>query len=432
MPDQTKPGQAKSDQAEPDHSRANNTLPNKTLLNKAAPAHNKLYAPSTVSAPKLGVYVHWPFCARICPYCDFNVYKAASRTHSPTDEALWRDALTRDLSHWAAKTKSRPLTSLYFGGGTPSLAPLGVLEAVIETCDKLWGFEAGAEITLEANPTDHEGERFNDFHRIGINRLSVGVQSLRDDALAFLGRDHSAREAANAFDKALHLFPKSSFDLIYARPDQTLKDWQTELREALAFGPQHLSLYQLTVEPGTAFDKAVARGAWVPPIDDIAADLFDATIALTAEAGLNAYEVSNHAAKGAEAVHNTLYWREGDYIGIGPGAHGRLTLSDQRIATEAIRTPKDYLSAVNHSGTGIALEEPLTPADRLSERLSMGLRLKEGCTMLNNSEIALIDDCETKLKTLIQEELIETKNGIIRTTPAGRRVLNAVLGYLLT
>ncbi len=376
--------------------------------------------------------MHWPFCARICPYCDFNVYKASSQTHSPTDEKAWTQALTRDLSYWAAKTKGRRLVSLYFGGGTPSLAPLGVLEAIIKACDDLWGFEAGAEITLEANPTDNEGARFHDFQRIGINRLSVGVQSLRDEALKFLGRDHSAREALAAFEKALSRFPKSSFDLIYARPGQSLRDWRDELGEALSLGPQHLSLYQLTVEPGTAFDAAVTRGVWAPASDDLSADLFQATTQITAEAGLNAYEVSNHAAPGAQAIHNSLYWREGDYIGVGPGAHGRITIGKERIATEAIRTPKEYLAAIKERGSGACLETPLDDLDRLTERLSMGLRLKEGCRAISAKEKTLIDDCDQKLATLAAEGLIEFSKHLIRTTPKGRQVLNAVLTHLLT
>jgi len=374
----------------------------------------------------LGVYVHWPYCARICPYCDFNVYK--NRTINADD---WRNAFPAELQYWGAKITQRPLRSLYFGGGTPSLAPVEVIETVIDTCATIWGFEENAEITLEANPTSAEENAFADYKKAGVNRLSLGVQSLEDAALKFLGRDHSAAEALTALERALTLFPTSSFDLIYALPDQTLRGWEKELNSAITLGAAHLSLYQLTIEPGTAFEKAIHRGAWQPPEENLTADMFDATQAITRSANLPAYEISNHAAEEAQARHNLLYWRQHDYIGIGPGAHGRLNINKERLATENIHIPEDYLKAVSTKGVGLTLSEPLTLEAQFTERLSMGLRLIEGCHI--DKELAIyLERKKEKLSTLTNEELIEIGSDRITTTSAGRRVLNTILSYLLT
>lgn len=372
--------------------------------------------------PKLGVYVHWPYCARICPYCDFNVYK-----NRGVDAARWKAAFARDLEYWAARAKGRRLTSLYFGGGTPSLAPLETIEGVVETCDRLWGFEETPEITLEANPTDAEVGRFEAFAAAGVNRLSLGVQSFDDDALAFLGRNHDGGTARRAVETALKIFSRMTFDLIYALPDQSAADWRRALGEALSFGAPHLSLYQLTVEPGTAFARAVARGRWAPAEDDHAAALFDITQEMTAAAGLPAYEISNHACSDAESRHNMLYWTGGDYIGVGPGAHGRVTVDGARIASESPSDPEKYLES---AGRGAGFETPLDAEARLVEKLSMGLRLVAG-TALSDADRAALGDRADRLDALAADGLIERDGRQLKATPAGRRLLNAVLAALL-
>lgn len=379
-----------------------------------------------MNAPALGVYVHWPYCARICPYCDFNVYK-----NRDIDAARWARALTRDLESWAERTKGRRLVSLYFGGGTPSLAPICAVEAVIAACENLWGFEPDAEITLEANPTDAERSRFDALARAGVNRLSLGVQSLRDETLKFLGRDHSAADARRALETAQDVFPRVTFDLIYARPNQTLENWRAELGEALALSPSHLSLYQLTIEPETAFHKAVAAGRWAPPDDALAADMFDLAQDMTAAAGLPAYEISNHAAPGAKSRHNLIYWRYEDYVGVGPGAHGRLTGGGERLATEAHAAPGAYLAAIEDAGSGAVLIEPLDEDAQLAERLAMGLRLTEGIGLYADDYFYADDDRVARLRRLIEDGRLSHDCGRLRATPEGRRVLNRVLYELL-
>ncbi len=364
----------------------------------------------------LGVYVHWPYCARICPYCDFNVYK-----NRPADAGAWTTALTRDLERYAERTQDRKLTSLYFGGGTPSLAPLPVIESVIETCDRLWGFEPQAEITLEANPTDAEQSRFEGFAGAGINRLSLGVQSLRDEALKFLGRDHDAAAAKRAIAAAQDAFSRVTFDLIYARPGQTLDDWRIELAEALSFGASHLSLYQLTIEPGTAFGFAVEKGRWAPAEDDLCADMFDAAQEMTAAAGLHAYEISNHAAPGQESRHNLVYWTYGDYVGVGPGAHGRLSETGARIAIETPLAPRDYLAGAPHEETA------LEPREAEMERLSMGLRLHKGVSFAETDAFFAEAGAYEKLDRLIGDGLLHWDGQMLCASADGRRILNRVL-----
>lgn len=364
----------------------------------------------------LGVYVHWPYCARICPYCDFNVYK-----NRPLDAGDWRDALLHDLRRWRARTPATPLASLYFGGGTPSLAPLSVIEAVIDACERLWGFAPGAEITLEANPTDAEQARFRAFAGAGINRLSLGVQSLRDEALTFLGREHDAAAARSAIEAAMAAFDAVTFDLIYARPGQDVRAWGEELAEALAFGTAHLSLYQLTIEPGTAFDRAVARGRWSPPEDDACADMFDLAQEMTAAAGLPAYEISNHARPGAQSRHNLLYWTYADYVGIGPGAHGRLTADGVKIAAEAPARPADYLAGQ------AAREQALTLEETLIERFSMGLRLMAGVALAPDDALFSLPDMNERIARLAADGLLVHAGGRLAATPEGRRILNRVL-----
>lgn len=369
----------------------------------------------------LGVYVHWPYCARICPYCDFNVYK-----NRDIDANLWIKALTRDLEYWASHTNGRKLTSLYFGGGTPSLAPIRVIEAVIEACERLWGFLPDPEITIEANPTDAEQSRFTAFTKAGVNRLSLGVQSLRDDALKFLGRDHTAHEARRAIETAQNVFAQTTFDLIYARPDQTLDDWRKELEEALAFGVNHLSMYQLTIEPGTAFYKQVEAGRWAPASDGLCADQFDLAQDITAAAGLPAYEISNHAAPDAQSRHNRLYWTYQDYIGIGPGAHGRVSVDGNRLATETAARPEEYLKENAAPETTL-----LSPEDQLVERFSFGLRLHEGMALNSNDPFFASENANAKLRRLIDDGLLSWNGETLSAKARGRRLLNTVLSKLL-
>lgn len=377
-------------------------------------------------APPLGVYVHWPYCARICPYCDFNVYK-----NRQIDADAWINAIRRDLDYWAARTAGRKLTSLYFGGGTPSLAPIEVINDIINTCETLWGFEQSAEITLEANPTDAEQSRFESFAAAGVNRLSLGVQSLRDDALKFLGRDHDAAQAMRAIESAQQSFDRVSFDLIYARPDQTLEDWREELSEALTFGATHLSLYQLTIESGTAFEKQTRAGRWAPAGDDLCADQFDLAQEMTAAAGRPAYEISNHAAPGAQSRHNLIYWRYQDYIGVGPGAHGRLMIDGQRIATEAPKRPETYLEGRSASGEAGFAEEALDNEAQLVERFTMGLRLHEGVTLYADDPFYQSEERVMKLEQAIDDGLLTLECGRLKAAPDGRRMLNRLLYELL-
>ncbi|MEM8937022.1 MAG: radical SAM family heme chaperone HemW [Pseudomonadota bacterium] len=376
----------------------------------------------SVVTPPLGVYVHWPYCARICPYCDFNVYK-----QKPVDAALWRDAFSDDLRYWAARLEGRPLRSLYFGGGTPSLAPPGIIDGVIETCADVFGFEPDAEITLEANPTDAEQSLFRSFAKAGVNRLSLGAQSLRDEALQFLGRDHGAEEAKRAIALASEIFPRVTFDLIYARAGQRADDWMAELDEALSFNPGHLSLYQLTIEPGTAFDIAVERGRWAPASEDDAAAMFDQTNARLESAGLPNYEVSNYAAETQRSQHNLLYWTGADYIGVGPGAHGRITEGEARLATLAPTRPEAYLNAAAPR----ANVSSLSARDRLVERFAMGLRLTEGLPLRADDVFFKEPHAHDALQNLVGDGLLICRDERLAATPSGRRVLNGVLDALL-
>ena len=373
----------------------------------------------------LGVYVHWPYCLRICPYCDFNVYK-----NREIDVPRWLDAVRKDLRWWADNLPGRPLRSLYFGGGTPSLAPLPIIETVIETCDQLWGFEQDAEISLETNPHENDAQKFIDLQGLGINRLSLGVQSLRDDALKFLGRDHSAAIARTTIEAAAKTFSSYSFDLIYARPNQSLKDWRLELAEALALSPPHLSLYQLTIEPGTAFANAVRRGAWMPTEGDLCADFYETTQEMTSQAGLHAYEISNHAKPGHQSQHNLIYWHQHDYIGIGPSAHGRARMNNTRIATETPLKPDAYLATVETNGTS-ATKTELSLDDQVTEHLSMGLRLTDGC-IFDAPVIAALGPRMDKINLLVDDGFLYRKNDLLAATPTGRRVLNAVLAEIFT
>ena len=320
-------------------------------------------------AEPLALYVHWPFCVSKCPYCDFN-----SHVRDSVDQEVWRAALLADLRHEAALLPGRAVSSIFFGGGTPSLMPPATVAAVIAEAEALWGLAEDCEVTLEANPNSVEVAAFADLAAAGVNRVSIGVQSFDPKVLEFLGRAHSGDEARAAIAAAQHRFSRVSFDLIYARPGQTLAAWEKELADALAFGTGHLSLYQLTIEPGTRFATLAAKGDLIIPDGDAAADLFDATQAMTRAAGLPRYEVSNHARSGEESRHNLAYWRYADYAGVGPGAHGRRLAQ----ATERHKKPENFIAAVARNGHGLKVESDLPAHERATEAMLMGLRLTEG------------------------------------------------------
>ncbi len=374
-----------------------------------------------------GLYVHWPFCQAKCPYCDFNSHVAGSVDQSP-----WRDAFRAEIARYAAELPGRRLDSIFFGGGTPSLMEPETIAAVIEAALSAWEPAENIEITLEANPTSVEAGRFRSYAAAGVNRLSLGVQSLDDSALKSLGRLHSADEALAALRLAREIFPRVSFDLIYARQFQSLADWRAELQEALALGPDHLSLYQLTIEEGTAFGERHRRGR-LPglPEDDLAAEMYLATQAICADAGLPAYEISNHARPGAEGRHNLIYWRQGDYVGIGPGAHGRFTTSEGRFATETPLQPSDWLDAVSSLCNGEAGRDLVPPRDQALEYLMMSLRLSEGCDRQRLSSFDGLSLPPSALEDLASQGLIRLDSGRIRLTERGRPLLNAVLRELL-
>ena len=383
-------------------------------------------APQASTTDELAVYVHWPFCVTKCPYCDFN-----SHVRAQVDEAGWREALIADLRHEASLTPGARVASIFFGGGTPSLMDPATTAAVIDAVAALWPTAGDIEITLEANPTSVEAARFAGFAVAGVNRVSLGLQSLDDAALKLLGRPHDVAQGLAALDVALTNFGRVSFDLIYARPGQTVAAWEAELARALAFGTEHLSLYQLTIEPKTRFASLHASGKLVLPDEDLSADLFDLTRAMTAAAGLPAYEVSNHARPGAESRHNLVYWTYGDYAGVGPGAHGRRRGS----ATVRHMKPEAWLAAVAERGSGIEIETPLDPTARAEEALLMGLRISEGIDVVRFAArtgvplSAVID--ARGLAELVRLGLVEASPARLRLTPAGQPLLNAVLARFI-
>ena len=372
----------------------------------------------------IALYVHWPYCARICPYCDFNVVRDRGRTD---EQAALADAIVADMEAQAALLGPRRLASIFFGGGTPSLMPTDQVARVIERARALFPNGGQVEITLEANPTDAEAARFAALAKAGVSRLSLGVQSLDDEALKFLGRNHSAAEAMRALELARAAFARLSIDLIYARPGQTLAHWTQELNRAVDLGFEHISPYQLTIEPTTAFGRAFARGTLVPPDEDLAADLYEATQAVLEARGFEAYEVSNHArGEAARSIHNLHVWRGGDYVGAGPGAHGRLTLDGVRTATVAHRGIGHYLAGVRASSPWTE-EQELTPPEADEERLLLGLRTIEGV------DIELIERMGLKGRAddLREHGLLEACGGRIAATAQGRQVLDGVLRALL-
>ena len=374
----------------------------------------------------LALYIHWPFCVSKCPYCDFN-----SHVRATVDQAAWRDALLADLAHEAALLPGRRLGSIFFGGGTPSLMPPATVAALIAAAEDAWGFDGDIEITLEANPSSVEAARFADLAAAGVNRVSLGLQALDDSALKFLGRAHDLTEGLAALDTAQANFGRVSFDLIYARPGQSPAAWEAELARAIGFGTEHLSLYQLTIEPGTRFATEAAAGRLTIPGDEEAASLFETTRAIAAAAGLPAYEVSNHARPGAESRHNLTYWRYRDYAGIGPGAHGRRG----GMATMRHKKPENWLNAMARNGHGIEIEEALTPSSRRAEALLMGLRLREGVDLariaaLSGEAVETVVDARAAA-TLVAEALIIRDGTRLRATEAGMLVLNAIIAALV-
>jgi oxygen-independent coproporphyrinogen-3 oxidase len=373
-----------------------------------------------------GLYIHWPFCQAKCPYCDFNSHVVAQ-----IDQAAWRDAYLTEIERVGAETQGRILKSVFFGGGTPSMMDPDLVDAILTKVRATWPMANNIEITLEANPTSVEAGRFVGYRDAGVNRVSMGIQALNDKDLRALGRLHTAQEALTAFSTARETFDRVSFDLIYARQGQTLTDWQTELTQALALAIDHLSLYQLTIEDGTAFGDRYAAGKLRGlPDDDAAADMYALTQDVCSAAGFDSYEVSNHARPGFESIHNQIYWRYGDYAGIGPGAHGRLTLSGQRFATEAPLAPMQWLAQVQRTGNGDAERSALSQDDQRSEMLLMGMRLHEG-VRLDRMNINSDDVIISNIKRLSDLGMVETLDGRLVLTPKGRPVLNAVLRELL-
>jgi oxygen-independent coproporphyrinogen-3 oxidase len=370
---------------------------------------------------QLGVYVHWPYCARICPYCDFNVFKATGRD---AQAAALARAIVADLEAQAALTGPRELVSVFFGGGTPSLMEPEWVADMVSAARRLWAAADDLEVSLEANPTDAEAGRFAALAAAGVNRLSLGLQSLDDAALRFLGRNHDAAEGIRAAQAAARAFPRLSLDLIYARPGQTPAAWADELRRAVALGAEHLSPYQLTIETGTAFDRAVRRGLFIPPGDEAGAELYDATQAVLEAEGFEAYEVSNHArGEAARSRHNLVYWRGWDYVGVGPGAHGRVTTAQGRLATKAVDRPADYIV-----GAGFE-RELLSPVAAAEERLLGGLRTHEGVPFAELGALHLTPDHPT-VRRMVELGLVAEDARRLIATPGGRRVLDRVTAEL--
>ncbi|NOR61371.1 MAG: coproporphyrinogen III oxidase [Rhodobacteraceae bacterium] len=374
-----------------------------------------------------GVYIHWPFCLAKCPYCDFNSHVSRNIDHD-----IWREALLAELRHSAKLTGPRKVDTVFFGGGTPSLMKAETVSALIDEIDKLWGLVPNAEISLEANPTSVEAQKFADFSKAGVNRISMGIQALNNVDLKALGRMHSVKEALMAFDIAKAQFKRVSFDLIYARQKQTADSWFAELRQALDLAVDHLSLYQLTIEQGTRFGDLYEKGNLrnLPPSDE-AADMYLGTREICAEYGLSGYEISNYARQGAESRHNLIYWRYGDYAGIGPGAHARLTLSHQRTALHTHSQPQKWLDSVRNLGHGMRTPEVLTLEDQAIEYLMMSMRLSEGSDLKRYEALAGRKISPERIKVLKELDMIEISENKLMATAKGRPLLNAVLAELL-
>jgi putative oxygen-independent coproporphyrinogen III oxidase len=378
------------------------------------------------SSDAFGIYVHWPFCKAKCPYCDFNSHVR----HEPVDSLSFARALGEELKWFASRTPGRTVTSIFFGGGTPSLMPPEAVGHVLDTIGSLWPVAEDVETTLEANPTSIEAENFRGYRAAGVNRVSVGVQALNDEDLKALGRQHSSEEAIAAFRLAAKVFPRVSFDMIYARPGQSPEAWRAELTRALAEQQGHMSLYQLTIEPGTAYFDLHERGRLITPTDDRAADLYDLTQELTEKAGLANYEISNHAAEGQESRHNLLYWRYGEYAGVGPGAHSRLAYGENRRALIAEKHPETWRKQVQDQGHGIISDNVVPPVDQASEYLLMGLRIAEGIDMDRYAALAGREIDSSKLAGMKSMGLIKRHGQRLMATADGRKLLNAVIAEL--
>ncbi len=380
------------------------------------------HRPSADLAP-LAIYIHWPFCKAKCPYCDFN-----SHVREQVDQSAWKDALLQELRYNAARVPNHRVTSIFFGGGTPSLMPPATAEALINEVHTLWPVDPQLEITLEANPTSVEAACFADFRAAGINRVSLGVQSLNDDELRFLGREHSAQEALEAVATAKRYFPRYSFDLIYARPNHTPAMWTDELQRALTHAEGHMSLYQLTIEENTAFYHAYYnKQSFALPDEDTAAALYETTQTIMDKAGMPAYEISNHAALGEASRHNLSYWRGESYVGIGPGAHGRLHLAGGRSATATLKSPERWLQQVQTQGHAIEEETSLSEREIAEEYMMMGLRLHEGIELKRVRSILN----ETQLAFYATQGLVRSDATRLYATPAGQLVLNQLIGALI-
>ncbi|MDX8353151.1 radical SAM family heme chaperone HemW [Cognatiyoonia sp. IB215182] len=372
-----------------------------------------------------GLYIHWPFCQAKCPYCDFNSHVVAQ-----IDQKAWEKAYLSEIERVGAETQGRILRSVFFGGGTPSLMDPDVIDAVLRKVRATWSCANDIEITLEANPTSVEAGRFAGYRDAGVNRVSMGIQALNDIDLKALGRLHSAKEAMAAFDVARDIFDRVSFDLIYARQNQSVAEWENELMQALNMAVDHLSLYQLTIEDRTAFGDRYAVGKLRGlPDEDMAADMYAATQEICADAGFAAYEVSNHARPGSESVHNLIYWRYGDYVGIGPGAHGRLTLNGQRYATETPLAPGAWMAQVQKTGAGESLRSPLSEEDQFAEMMLMGFRLHDGVNLERFG--SSLDELRISINNLTDMGMVHMDGSQLSLTPKGRPLLNAVLRQLL-
>lgn len=386
--------------------------------------------PTNLDTKKFGLYVHWPFCLAKCPYCDFN-----SHVRNTVDHTAWQSALLAEMRHWAQRTPSHRLHTIFFGGGTPSLMTPQTVGAVIDEAARLWPAANDVEITLEANPTSVEADKFKGFRTAGVNRVSLGIQALNDTDLKALGRQHSADEAKAAIKLAASSFDRYSFDLIYARPQQTVDAWQAELNEALDYAAEHLSVYQLTIEPSTGFQNLFDRGQLKIPDEQTAGALYEATQETLSARGLPAYEISNHARAGAECAHNLIYWEYDDYIGIGPGAHGRVQTNSQRLATATEKSPERWLAATQQQGHALLEQTPIDDASARTEALMMNLRLARG---VNRRQWAEKFDADVltqidagKLRLLVDGGFLSLDADTLAATAAGRQRLNAVLDKLL-
>ncbi|MEM0900662.1 MAG: radical SAM family heme chaperone HemW [Pseudomonadota bacterium] len=378
--------------------------------------------------PGFGIYVHWPFCEAKCPYCDFNSHV---RRREP-DQAEFAAAYVKEVEHFAALTGHREVTSIFFGGGTPSLMEPATVDTILNAIAQNWSAPSGIEITMEANPSSAEATRFRDYRALGVNRLSLGVQALNDADLKALGRVHSVHEALGAIKLARETFPRMSFDLIYARSGQTLSSWEAELREAIGYAADHLSLYQLTIEDNTPFKALHKSGRLIIPDDDSAADMFDLTQEVTEALGLPAYEVSNHAAPGSQSRHNLTYWRYGYYVGIGPGAHGRITpVGGERTATSTEKHPEKWRRTVMEKGHGAVEFSGLLIDDQWEEMLLMGMRLKEGLDLARLEQFGRRTPHVEAMQHMLDIGVIErVGNARIRATRAGVPVLNSIIAEL--